>query len=159
MLPIKTILYPTDFSDHSKAAFDLACSLARDYCATLYLLNVAPEPVVGYGHGVVPPEPYRYQREAGEKLQGLASEVTGLQIQHRLVLGDAATEILRFAGEIKADLIVMGTHGLTGVSRLLMGSVAEQIVRRAPCPVLTVKTPVAESIPAPARKILETVKS
>jgi len=57
------------------------------------------------------------------------------------VEGDVATEILRLAQETGSDLIVMGTHGRTGLARLLMGSVAEQVVRKAPCPVLTVKTP------------------
>jgi nucleotide-binding universal stress UspA family protein len=66
-------------------------------------------------------------------------------LEHRLVEGDAATVILQVATEIKCDLIVMGTHGRTGLSRLLMGSVAEQVVRNASCPVLTVKTPQHEA--------------
>jgi nucleotide-binding universal stress UspA family protein len=62
-------------------------------------------------------------------------------VEHWIFQGDPATEILAAAEKIKCDLIVMGTHGRTGLGRLLMGSVAEQVVRKAPCPVLTVKTP------------------
>jgi nucleotide-binding universal stress UspA family protein len=157
MLPIKTILHPTDFSERSNAAFDLACSLARDYQAKIHILHVAPEPVVGYGQGIVPPETYRYQHVMHEKLDQLVPKDAQVQIQRRLALGDAATEILRLAGEIKTDMIVMGTHGWTGLARLLMGSVAEQVVRRASCPVLTVKTPLPEPVSAPQARALEAV--
>jgi len=70
-----------------------------------------------------------------------------VRMERRLEQGDATTEILRVAREESADLIVMGTHGRTGLGRLLMGSVAEQVMRRAPCPVLTVKSPVPETAP------------
>jgi nucleotide-binding universal stress UspA family protein len=159
MLPIKTILYATDFSDRSKTAFDLACSLARDYQAKLLVIHVGPEPIVGYGQGIVLPEPYRQQHELSEKLHQVVPKESVVHIEHRLAIGDAATEILRLAGEIGADLIVMGTHGWTGLSRLLMGSVAEQIVRRASCPVLTVKAPFAESVPVPEARVLEAAKA
>src|SRR5205807_909314 len=65
----------------------------------------------------------------------------GMRVEHRLEEGDAAAEIVRVAQEIHCDLIVMGTHGRTGIGRLLLGSVAEQVLRRAPCAVLTVKAP------------------
>jgi nucleotide-binding universal stress UspA family protein len=64
-----------------------------------------------------------------------------VQLEYRLGTGDPATEILRLAGETKCDLIVMGTHGRTGLTRLVLGSVAEEVLRQAPCPVLAVKTP------------------
>jgi nucleotide-binding universal stress UspA family protein len=74
-----------------------------------------------------------------------------VKIEHRLAEGDPAREILRVARETGCDLIVMGTHGWTGLGRLLMGSVAEQVVRKATCPVLTVKTPIPDTaIPAPS---------
>jgi nucleotide-binding universal stress UspA family protein len=76
-----------------------------------------------------------------KQLMQLALACPGVPIEHRVEEGDAARTILRIAGEINADLIVMGTHGRTGLSRLLMGSVAEQVVRKAPCAVLTVKSP------------------
>jgi nucleotide-binding universal stress UspA family protein len=75
------------------------------------------------------------------KLQQLLPRDSKVRVKHRLAEGDAATEILRLAKETQADVIVMGTHGRTGLVRVLMGSVAEQVVRKAPCPVVTVKTP------------------
>jgi nucleotide-binding universal stress UspA family protein len=71
-------------------------------------------------------------------------------VEHHLKEGDPATEILRLAEERKVDVIVMGTHGRTGLGRLLMGSVAEQIVRKAPCPVLTVRLPQRQAPPSEA---------
>jgi nucleotide-binding universal stress UspA family protein len=142
MNAIRTILHPTDFSERSDVAFRLACSLARDYGARLIVLHVAEPPMPGAGEGplmvprVVELEPLR------ERLrQYRPPEAPDLHVEDRLVEGFAATEILSVANEIKCDLIVMGTHGRTGVGRMLMGSVAEQIVRKASCPVMTVKTP------------------
>jgi nucleotide-binding universal stress UspA family protein len=76
--------------------------------------------------------------------------VPGVEAERRLEEGDPVEAILRVAEEIGADLIVMGTHGRTGLSRLFMGSVAEQVLRRAPCPVLTLKSPFAATVAAPA---------
>jgi nucleotide-binding universal stress UspA family protein len=72
-------------------------------------------------------------------------------VERRLVIGDPALEILDEAQESKVDLIVMGTHGRSGLGRLLMGSVAESVVRKAACPVLTVKAPIAENVPVVSR--------
>jgi len=141
MLPIRTVLHPTDFSDYSDYAFRLACSLARDYGARLVVVHVVELPVAIYGNGLVLPPPQVNKEPLQAKLQQLLPRDPKVQVEHRLVEGDAATEILRVAGEAKCDLIVMGTHGRTGLGRLLMGSVAEQVVRKASCPVLTVKTP------------------
>jgi nucleotide-binding universal stress UspA family protein len=147
MLAIRTILHPTDFSNYSAYAFRLACALARDYGARLVVLHVAMPPVVVYGEGVLPPEPEGYKERLREQLHKVVSQDPKVPVEHRLVEGDAATEILRLAGDSKCDLIVMGTHGRTGLGRLLMGSVAEQVVRKAPCPVLTVKTPQRQPSP------------
>ena len=141
MLPIRTILHPTDFSSHSEVAFRLACSLARDYCARLFVLHVVAPPVIVYGGGPAPPQSERYPEELQEKLHLLQAKDPKVQVEHRLAEGDPVTEILRVAEEIKCDALVMGTHGRTGLGRLLMGSVAEGVVRKAPCPVLTVKSP------------------
>jgi len=73
-----------------------------------------------------------------------------IRAERRFARGDPAEQILRVANEIHADLIVMGTHGRTGLERLLMGSVAEQVLRQAPCPVLTVRNPSAEEIASPS---------
>jgi nucleotide-binding universal stress UspA family protein len=141
MLLLRTILHPTDFSEPSAYAFRLACSLARDYGARLIVLHVATPPVVVYGEGVLPPEPADFQDRLREQLHQVVPQDPKVSVGHRLLQGDAPTEILRVAGEDKCDLIVMGTHGRTGLRRLLMGSVAEQVVRKSSCPVLTVKTP------------------
>jgi nucleotide-binding universal stress UspA family protein len=140
MLPIRTILHPTDFTDYSNYAFRLACSLARDYGARLLVLHVTP-PVVVYGERLALPPPPAPKEPLVARLAQLVAQDPKVPMQHRLAEGDAATEILRVAQEIKPELIVMGTHGRTGLGRLLMGSVAEQVVRRAPCPVVTVKAP------------------
>jgi len=148
MLPLHTILHATDFSDRAAYALHLACGLTRDYGARLIVLHVAmPQPVV-YGEGILPVDPQLLLREAREQLNRLEVPGGNVRAERRFVEGDPATEILRVARETGASLIVMGTHGRTGLGRLLMGSVAEQVVRKASCPVLTVKTPLAETAPA-----------
>jgi len=149
MLPIRTILHPTDFSESSNFAFRLACSLARDYSVRLLVLHVGRQPIVTPVTGIIPPEPVQYEEELTAQLHKLQAENPKVPVESRLIFGaDPATEILRLAQQTKSDLIVMGTHGRTGLGRLLMGSVAEQVVRHAPCPVLTVKTPFPQPPPA-----------
>jgi nucleotide-binding universal stress UspA family protein len=141
MLAIKTILHPTDFSERSDLAFRLACSLARDHGARLIILHVAEPPVPPTPSGI-PIVPAVLDLDSQrEQLQRLRPADPKVPVEHRLIVGAAAAEILDVAEASKCDLIVMGTHGRTGLGRLLMGSVAEQVVRKAPCPVLTVKTP------------------
>jgi nucleotide-binding universal stress UspA family protein len=141
MLAVRTILHPTDFSGPSRSALGLAWALARDYGARLIVVHVVAPPVVVSAEGVAPLNPDEFRAAAREELGRLAVPCADVPVERRLEEGDAAAEILRAARESNADLIVMGTHGRTGLSRLLMGSVAEQVVRRASCPVLTVKTP------------------
>lgn len=155
MLPIRMILHPTDFSQHSQNAFRLACALARDYGAELCLVYVLPPPIVVYGNGIVPPLPDdRDQQE--ERLRELRQQAAELHVHITMAEGDPVTEILRVARETQSNLVVMGTHGWTGLSRLLMGSVAEGVVRKAPCPVLTVKTPFPDAIPEQTSRELQT---
>jgi nucleotide-binding universal stress UspA family protein len=150
MLPIHTVLHPTDFSDRSANALPLACALAHDYGARLVVLHVAqPTPLV-YGEGFVVPDPDEVVRVERERLQDLLVPVSGIPVERRFVEGDPANRILDVARKIRADLIVLGTHGRTGLKRLLMGSVAEQVVRKALCPVLTVTTPFPVDAPASA---------
>jgi nucleotide-binding universal stress UspA family protein len=139
MLTIRTILHPTDFSERSEHAFHLACSLARDHGARVVLLHVVSIPVAAYEGVVLPPPIEEATEDAKRRLSQM--EPAGIPVEHRVAEGDAAEMILRVAEEVHADLIVMGTHGRTGLGRLLMGSVAEQVVRKAPCPVLTMKAP------------------
>jgi len=150
MLAIRTILHPTDFSEQAEFAFRLAAALARDHGARLILLHVISGSAIVYGEGVVPPLSLEDDRERWEKeLHQLGVSDPSVPVEHRLKDGDPVTEILAVAEQSSADLIVMGTHGRTGLERLLMGSVAEQVVRKAPCPVLTVRTPFHESVFSP----------
>jgi universal stress protein A len=146
MLPIHSILHPTDFSERSGYALHLACALARDYGARLVVLHVATPPTSIYGEGILPPDPQLLSQEAKAQLERLEVPGANVRAERRFEEGDAATEILRVAQEIHAGLIVMGTHGRTGLGRLVMGSVAEQVVRKASCPVLTVKTPFPDAL-------------
>ena len=139
MLPIRTILHATDFSEHSAAAFRLASSLARDYGARLIVLHVQ-QPSVVYGDmGAYFLAPEGRNQELMKQLRGLRPEDPTVVVNYRLVEGDPVAEILHTARETSSDVIVLGTHGRRGLGRLLLGSVAEQTIRTAPCPVLTVK--------------------
>jgi nucleotide-binding universal stress UspA family protein len=148
MLAVRTILHLTDFSDRSQAALGLACALARDYGARPVVLHVVTMPTVVYGEGGLPADPDVLHASAREQLDRLAVPLPGLRVAKRLGAGDAAEEILGAARAGNPDLIVMGTHGRTGLARLLMGSVAEQVVRQAACPVVTVKAPFPAAAPA-----------
>lgn len=140
MLPVATILHPTDFSEHSEVAFRLACALARDYDARLVLLHVTLPPIIIYGEGGVAPEPWVARAEAKEKMQKLEAQAHHGRVESLVMEGDPVEMILRAAKETKSDVIVLGTHGRAALSRLLLGSVAEAVLRQAPCPVLTVKS-------------------
>jgi nucleotide-binding universal stress UspA family protein len=142
MLPIRTILHPTDFSDHSRAAFDLASALARDYGAELVVVHVnRPAPIYAPDGIVVAGVPVEEPLELRGKLAQLKPHDPRVKVEYKLLDGDPAEQILKAAAAANADLIVLGTHGATGLARLLMGSVAEQVLRKAACPVLTVRTP------------------
>jgi nucleotide-binding universal stress UspA family protein len=142
MPAIRIILHPTDFSESADFAFHLACALAQAQGARIHVLHVGRHPVISPVAGTVPPEPERYQEELANKLRGIRADDPKIPVEHQLVfVGDAAAEILRVAQRIGSDLIFMGTHGRTGLRRLLMESVAEQVIRKAACPVVTVKSP------------------
>ncbi|HTU17797.1 MAG TPA: universal stress protein [Gemmataceae bacterium] len=144
MLAIQTILYPTNFSREAAAGFDVACALAREGRARVVVLHVERSPLATLGGTAgVPPLPSEFERERlQEQLNSIKAPEAGILIEYRLEYGEPEAVLLAVAKEIGADLIVMGTHGRTGLRRWLMGSVAEHIVRRASCPVLTVRTPV-----------------
>lgn len=140
-MKMKTIIFPTDFSHTGDAALQLATSLARDSGARLLIVHVE-EPPIAYGggemyYGLPEPDP--------EQLKTMLANVRpsdpAVPYEHRLVTGEPAHALTELAEEENADLIVLGTHGRTGLFRLLMGSVAEAVVRRAPCPVLSFKQP------------------
>ncbi len=143
MLP-KNILVPTDLSEGAEHALNYACELARSLGATVHLLNVIGIPVLGVPElGValtssVIDSLIEENQAALDKLSQ-QSRYAGTIGQVLLRTGDARDVINQTAKELDADLIVMGTHGRRGVSRALLGSVTETVVRSAPCPVLTVR--------------------
>lgn len=141
-----TIMFPTDFSHTGDAALAMATSLARDAGAKLLIVHVE-EPPLAYGSGEMY---YGVPEPQSEQLQQMLTEVVptdkAVPCEHRLITGSPAAALSRLAQEESVDLIVLGTHGRTGLSRLLMGSVAEAIVRQAPCPVLTYKQPAEKPV-------------
>src|SRR5262249_34359092 len=124
MLPIHTILHPTDFSDRSSYALHLANSLARDYHARLVILHVVATPVIAFGEGVIPPDAEDLREDARHELENLPVHDEGFHVERRIAEGDPGTVILHVSHEIPADLIVMGSHGRPGLGRMLMGSTA-----------------------------------
>jgi nucleotide-binding universal stress UspA family protein len=140
MLTIHRILCPTDFSDPAHTAFDVACALARDYDADLIVCHVTPPSVAAVAEGVMLELPEDTTGADAARLERLSPDDPAVRIARRMRQGDAAAEILKLAADEEADLIVMGTHGRGGLARLVLGSVAESVMRRAPCPVLTLKS-------------------
>lgn len=146
-MEIKRILFPTDFSEGSSHALPYAIDMARHYGARLYLLHVIydiAKTTGWYVPHISMDEMYKDMEESAKKeleRYGL-EELRGLKEVERAVRkGVHHEEIIRFANEKKIDLIVMGTHGRKGIDRILFGSTAAQVVRNAPCPVLTVRLP------------------
>lgn len=129
MIHVKKILYPTDFSSYSNQAYFHAVGLAETYGASL---------TVVYVHAPGAPEGRDHWRQQLEQVRPANPKIP---VRHVLLEGDPAGEIARFAADAGIDVIVIGTHGRTGVDRLVMGSVAEKVMREAPCSVLVVKLP------------------
>jgi len=146
MITLQKILVPTDFSDLSQQALEFALSLADRFRAKLYLMHVWELPMTG---SLLPPEPYpesimtEEQKVGQEHLTKVANELkaSGFDVEPVFVFGKPYMEIVKAAADLDIDLIVLASHGRSGVSHLLLGSVAEKVVRLAPCPVFTVKAP------------------
>lgn len=142
------ILHPTDFSECATHAERFAVRLARDLKAEIVLLQVLVEAPL-YGEGLLnireAQRVYDAQRKwAEETLEARAAQlrqVDGVAARWALPVGVPFTEIVKAAEQEVADMIVMGTHGRSGLNRLLLGSVAERVIRLAPCPVITVRQP------------------
>jgi nucleotide-binding universal stress UspA family protein len=147
---VRKILVPTDFSTLGKTALETATALARERRAKLLIVH-AEEPPVAYGGGELY---YGITEPSREEIRRMLSEVIptdpAVEFEHRLLVGAPASAIVHLAEKEAVDMIVMPTHGRTGLLRLLMGSVAEEVVRKAKCPVLTVKA--AATVPAAAVK-------
>ena len=146
MIKLKRILVPTDFSDFSRPAFEYASALAARFESELHLVHVIDDPIVHVhdptmiAMGAI----YEKQEERHEAAQVALKNMVSdwqntVQPVCETVQGAAFVEIVRYAKKNDIDLIVIGTHGRTGLKHVLIGSVAERVVRKAPCPVLTVR--------------------
>jgi universal stress protein A len=145
-MDIRHILAPTDFSDYSKKALSDAFELAQIFGAKLSLLHVL-EPSPYLGEFILPTMGEDLlsdlERQARAALARVLPEAQNVQIEvtRSVVMGSPSLKIVETAEAEHVDLIVMATHGRTGLSHLLIGSVAERVVRTAPCPVLTIRPP------------------
>ena len=146
MIQLRRILFPTDFSDNARAALPYACAFAEQFGAELHILNVM------YEMAQVVPEtgtffttPVSNIDEVRESTERALAKLPGPEgknvanVVRATVPGTPFLEIIRYAKEHDVDLIVMGTHGRSGLAHVLLGSVAERVVRKAPCPVLSVR--------------------
>lgn len=132
MIHVKKILYPTDFSTYSNQAYFHAVALAEHHKANLTILYVFVPGGKDDGND------RGYWRQQLEQIRPINPDIP---VTHALLDGDPAAEIVRYASDATMDLIVMGTHGRSGLERLLVGSVTEKVMREAPCSVLAVKLP------------------
>lgn len=143
---IRRILHPTDFSPASRAAFAHALEMARANRAELVLLHVLSAVVPVPGDGYISPKVYEQIAEsnrawAQKQLDRLVARAKAARVRVRGMLADgvAHDQIVRVARARRADLLVLGTHGRTGLAKVFLGSVASRVVAAAPCPVLTVR--------------------
>ncbi|BDG01189.1 universal stress protein [Anaeromyxobacter oryzae] len=147
----KKILCAIDFSELSRIAMLHAAERARATEAELTLVNVIPkthasmiaEDVLAPSAGEVTEQRLEEMDRKMEPWRDEAAQISGAAVRTRILVGDAADKIVKFAHDDKTDLVVIGTHGRTGVARALLGSVAEKVVREAPCSVLVARRPVA----------------
>lgn len=156
---IKRILIPTDFSPSSDRAIAVGTTLADSLGASIHLIHVLEAPFVTRGPYELrlPDTPERRARlydDARWKLRGVAARLQErrLRTSVEVRLGDATDQIVAAGADYGADLIVMGTHGRTGLEHLLLGSVAERVIRHAACPVLTVRESAATAY-APGQRV------
>jgi nucleotide-binding universal stress UspA family protein len=160
---IKKILVPFDFSKCSTAALEYASSLASDTGARLYIVHV--DELLDVTVAAIPPIEGDYvceslweerRQQVREQLAKIAPSAVREACECRCLMGSPAYEILKFADREPIDLIVIGSHGRTGISRLITGSVAEGVMRGAKCPVLVVKQPARQ---AETSGLLDTTKT
>ena len=144
-ISLNKILCPYDFSECSKHALKFAIEFTKNFKAKLYLLHVFDTRAFGYGETI-----FDISVPTGDTIDTIKTELENsipeeikqeLQVETIAVPGVPFYEIVKLAKESEMDLIVIGTHGRTGLAHMLLGSVAEKVVRKAPCPVLTVRYP------------------
>jgi nucleotide-binding universal stress UspA family protein len=154
-MKIQRILFPTDFSHYNDAALDYASTLAAQAKALLYILHVdelqdLTATMGEAGYLIAATVAHEGRPEVRKRLERVAPTIKNVSYEHYYLSGSPISEILAFAERENVDLIVMASHGRNGLSRLLMGSIAEGVMRKAPCPVLVVKQPGLVHAPAPA---------
>ncbi len=144
MIKLQKILHPTDFSENSTPALKYACEFADHFDAELHLLNVVADPIVAVSPPISGFLPADYYQEMVKNAENNLAEIPekewakDTKIIRTAMEGSAFVEIIRYARENNIDMIVMGTHGHSALMQLILGSVAENVVRKASCPVLTV---------------------
>jgi len=149
MIQLNRILFPTDFSELSVHALSYARAFAEAYDAELHVLHVVDEAyaywlVMGPNSLPAGPPPEELAAAAEKQMDKFVSEKisgAGMPIVKHVRMGRPFLEIIHYAREQDIDLIVLGTHGRSGLRHALLGSVAERVVRKAPCPVLTIRHP------------------
>ncbi len=143
MFEVNRILHPTDFSDCSARAFSAACDVATRYGAALHLLHVISYSAMGSAYapveGAVVTDWLAEAREEVERKLAALAVPDGIVVERSTAEGVPSVEIERYCGEHDIDLAVVGTHGRSGLPHLVIGSVAERLVRQAPCAVMTIK--------------------
>ena len=143
MLTMKNILVPTDFSEPTVAATRQAVNLAKKLDATIHLLHIIEDPVIlsPIFEGIPLPPKQSFETYAQDRLENWVPEDdrAGLKLELHWFHGHPFTRIIEFAADHRMDLIVMGTHGRSGLAHTLLGSLAEKVVRYASCPVMTVR--------------------
>ena len=142
MYTIRKILVPTDFSPHAQEAFRVAHDLAKATGAGVVVFHVSrPPAVVSDGHSALSTPADVEGEDVWDRLRRIQPMDPAVHVEHEVIVADRpdASHILRILRERGCDLIVMGTHGLTGLRHLLFGSMTEDVVRKAQCPVMVVK--------------------
>ncbi len=146
MIDIKKILVPTDFSEYSRKSIKYGISLAEQYNAEVYVLYVFDDRIFDESLFILYTENEMRQNRKkvyNEQLEKIVCDIHSkspqLELHRKLKVGIAFVEIIKFAKAENIDLIIMSSHGRTGISHLLIGSTTEKVVRKAPCPVLTVR--------------------
>jgi nucleotide-binding universal stress UspA family protein len=154
MIKLERILFPFDFSEPSLHGLRYARSFAEAHGAELHVLHVLDEACqywMALGPNSVPvgPPPEEMLAATRREMDAFVQEHlrdAGFPVKTEILLGRPFLEIIRYAREQQIDLIVLGTHGRSGLKHVLLGSVAERVVRKAPCPVLTIRHPEHEFV-------------
>lgn len=147
MIPFQRILLPTDFSENAKAAQDYACGLADQFGAQLHVVTVVQDvalvlPETGMFLTLPLPSVHEIVETAETTLKSVLKPewVSQHDVVYKVLVGNPFIEIVQYATDQQLDLIVMGTHGRTGLQHVMLGSVAERVLRKSTCPVLTVRS-------------------